>query len=106
MSEELKACPNPECPDNTDLAACSNAIGVRVQCMSCGVMGPFVSGDNEPEATRLWNLIALPRAPLQEEVGRLRESLNGCLEHMEWSTPQGRAACEAARAILDQSDEG
>lgn len=28
------------------------------------------------------------------------ESLRNCLEHMEWSTPQGKAACEQARTVL------
>lgn len=33
---------------------------------------------------------------------RLEAALRGCLEHMEWSTPQGRAAYEEGRAALKE----
>ncbi|MBB0023663.1 hypothetical protein [Ralstonia pickettii] len=32
-------------------------------------------------------------------VGELVEALDGCIEHMEHSTPQGRAAYENAKAV-------
>jgi len=37
---------------------------------------------------------------LLAERARLRDALHGCVEHMEHSTPQGRAAFDNARAAL------
>lgn len=47
------------------------------------------------------------RDQLAAENARLREALDGCVEHMEHSTPLGRAAWEAARALLEsEAKEG
>lgn len=35
-----------------------------------------------------------------EAAEALRAALVGCIEHMEWSTPQGKAAYEAAKIAL------
>lgn len=40
------------------------------------------------------NLFLLAAAP------ELLEALTGCIEHMEYSTPQGKAAYETARAAI------
>lgn len=35
-----------------------------------------------------------------DEIERLRAALSGCVEHMEYSTPQGRGAFNIARNLL------
>lgn len=39
------------------------------------------------------------------EIERLRAALDKCIEHMEWSTPQGEKAYKAAKALLSDDQE-
>ena len=42
--------------------------------------------------------------PLFEaESSHLREALDGCVEHMEWSTPHGKAAYEDAKRLAREN---
>lgn len=39
------------------------------------------------------------------QVERLRKALNDCVEHMEWSTPQGEAAYQEAKLLLTSMEK-
>lgn len=43
---------------------------------------------------------------LAEQRTELLEALGGCIQHMEWSTPQGRAAYETAKATIAKAKGG
>lgn len=43
---------------------------------------------------------------LAEQRTELLEALGGCIQHMEWSTPQGRAAYETAKATIAKARGG
>lgn len=56
------------------------------------------------ESGRVWNVgpnaETVPLYLQSDCAFELYEALRECLEHMEWSTPQGKKACDRARAVL------
>lgn len=52
------------------------------------------------EAGTVYHETGLTPRQLAEQRAELLEALDGCIEHMEWSTHQGRAAYETAKATI------
>jgi len=86
MSDETKACPNPECEDGKIKSAWFRDLGVCEAwffCAACKLSGPRTKASDLDaviaEARRLWN--ALPRATGPGDA--TRSVLAGLAEHLE-----------------------
>lgn len=60
-----------------------------------------------PIFSKHWT-ICVQQEPLSSQGinAQMKAALEGCVEHMEWSTPQGEQAYQAARAALANTKGG
>lgn len=68
------------------------------------ILGSVRAGDAASFISAVLLASAPPSAQQSQRERELLEALEGCIEHMEWSTEPGKAVCSAARTAIAKAN--